>query len=80
VTQAAWQVADQGLREAHQAVGDAGGIHKVGGEQKERDGQEDKGVVGLEHLGQKNERGQAFIDEENRDAGETESKGDRHPQ
>jgi len=80
VTQSTWQVADQGLRETHQAIGDAGGVHEVGGKQEEGDGQQDEGVVGLEHLRQQNKRGQPIVDEEDGDAGKPKGERHRHTQ
>ena len=50
VGEAAAAVADHRLRADRRAVGDAGRVHQVGGEQEEGHGQQDEGVVRLGHL------------------------------
>jgi hypothetical protein len=74
------EMADHGARQVDQAVGDAGRVHQVGREQEERHREQDEGVVGFEHLREKDERREAWRDEEYRDAGETQRERDRDPQ
>ena len=58
VAEPARQMADHGPGEVDQAIGDAGRVHQVGGQQEEGDGQQHEGVVGLEHLAEEQERRQ----------------------
>ena len=65
---------------AHQAVGDAADAHQVGGQQEERHRQQDERVVGLEGFLREHHRRQPRLDQQDRQAGEPERKGDRHAQ
>ena len=56
---AAGEMADQRAREAHQPVGDAADVHQVGGQQEERHGEQDEGVVGVEGLLHEHHRARA---------------------
>jgi hypothetical protein len=74
VTEPAGQVSDRCRCQTHKPFGDAGGIHQVGGQQKERYSQQNEAVVRLPHFVDQQHGRQAFIDKHDRDAGQSQGK------
>src|SRR5690606_29100291 len=74
------EVPHHGAGEVDQAIGNAGGVHEIGGEQEEGDCQQHEGIVALEHLPQQQDRGQSLVEEEDGHHRQAQRKGNGHPQ
>ena len=72
-------MADQCPSQFYQPVGDSSRIHDIGGHQKKRHGEQNEGVIGLEHLVHQQKRGQLVVDHEHRNASQSQGKGHRNP-